>query len=374
MKKTFRRLLAICLVLMLAFAMSAPAFAINATAPLTKRLLVPGGLTPPTGNFEFVFTPVSVQNSSTIPPNINNDLTPAEYNKLTVSYDGTETSAVTSGGYYVYDKIIPNVLQDTTFPHAGIYTYTVKETAGTITPSGGTVTYSQAEYTMVVYVKNDGSGGLEVSDFVVTQDKDDTGTTTGTKTAAMFTNTYNSDTTLTITKAVAGNFADQTKDFTYTINITGALGSTVAARHVAADGTSTLQTINVSLGTFTLKHGEKMIFESLPIGATYDLTETGAPGYSVKATVTSGTLSGEIETGLAGAAVAVGLPTATNTALQNAIAITSGANSTDWENSFSNNVATGVLMNILPFIILIIVAIGGFAGYVVMRRRKLNHR
>ena len=191
----------------------------------------------------------------------------------------------------------------------------------------------------------------------------------------VFVNTYNSDTTLTITKEVAGNFADQDKDFTYTINITGASGGTVDARHIAADGTSTIRTINVASGIFTLQHGEKIIFESLPINATYNLTETEELGYTATATVQNGSGLIGVEIGLAAnVAVSVGNGNATTAALQSAIAITSGSNIAAWINTYDTITPTGVLMNVLPFIILILVAIGGFAGFIVMKRRKPNHR
>ena len=49
-----------------------------------------------------------------------------------------------------------------TFPHAGVYTYTVQETAGETSVENGTVTYDGSVYTVRVYVKNTENGGLEI--------------------------------------------------------------------------------------------------------------------------------------------------------------------------------------------------------------------
>lgn len=377
MKKTFRRLLAICLVLMLAFAVGISATAATpntTTAELTKQFLVPGGMKPAAGDFTFEFTPVSVKDSATPPPNINNDSAPADHNILKVSYDGNETSSVQSNGYYLYEKKISNILANTTFPHAGIYTYEVEETDATITPLNGTITYSLATYTMVVYVQN-GASGIEVSNFVVTRDTDDKGAAVGSKEDMVFINTYNSDTTLTITNGVTGNFADLTKEFTYTINITGASGTTVAARHFDAQGNSTMiPTLAVTGGIFTLKHGEKLVIDALPTTATYDLTQSLAAGYTPGVKVTNDTLNGVTGSAATGASLSIGNSSAP-AGLTNPIAISQGTNNmAEWSNVFANNVVTGVFMDILPFIILVVVAIGGFAGYLAMRRRKLNHR
>lgn len=378
MKQSIKKLLALTLIMIVAVSMAVTtplsAGAITGTAEIVKEVKVPGGVTMPTGSYEFVFTPITVKNSTTLlPPNVNNDTT--NDNKIVLTFDGTETPVV-AGGYNVYTRNNTAIFADTTFPHAGIYVYEVEETASTLTtvPAGYTMTYSQAKYSVEVYVENDGSGGLNISNFVVTEVNNQAGTPTGVKPLKMvFENTYSSDTQLAVSKQVKGNFADQTKDFTYTINIAGALTPSVDARHIDATGASTMISIPAAGGTFTLKHDESIIFESLPVGATYVLTESGESGYTASAKVADGggvTLG--TETGAAGAAVTVGGAPATT--LNTPIALVNGTNTADWENAFSDTVATGVLMNMLPFIVLIIVAVGGFVGFVVMRRRKLNQR
>lgn len=374
MKKTFRKLLAICLVMMLAFAVALPASAANVPAPLTKRVMVAGGLTPPAMSYIFEFTPELLQDSTTeLSPDLNNGTAnTADDNLISIAYTGSESISGTSGGYNYYDKTEADVLANTVFPHAGVYHYTVVEN-GTITPPSGTITYSLAKYDLAVYVKNAGTG-LEISEVVFTRIEDDKGIADGTKQPMLFTNTYTSDTILVVSNELVGNYADLTKDFTYTIDIAGALTATVDARYTKADGSSVMVTVDASMGTFTLKHGESLTFESLPTGAFYTLTQTGEAGYTPKATITTAAISGEVETGAAGATIAVGVAGATNSLLKTPIYLQTGTNTAEWENSYDDSVNTGVIMNVLPFIILIVVAVGGFVGYLAMRRRKLNHR
>ena len=114
-----------------------------------------------------------------------------------------------------------------------------------------------------------------------------------------------------------------------------------------------------------------MTFNSLTTAVTYDLTESGSKGYTASVLV-NGT---EGETGSLNDPLAIGTGTTTNPALSSAIAIVSGTNTAAWTNTYDDaSVNTGVIMNVLPYIILIVVAVGGFAGYLAMRRRKLNHR
>lgn len=66
----------------------------------------------------------------------------------TVDYSNADT--VTSG---ISSKTVAEIFSGVTFPHAGVYTYTVKETAGATSVENGTVTYDGSVYTVRVYVK-----------------------------------------------------------------------------------------------------------------------------------------------------------------------------------------------------------------------------
>ncbi|MGI6510163.1 MAG: DUF7601 domain-containing protein [Erysipelotrichaceae bacterium] len=80
---------------------------------------------------------------------------------------------------------------------------------------------------------------------------------------AAFTNTRNSYGSLTVSKAVAGNAADSTKEFDFTVTlgtnaITGVFGG---------------MTFNEGVATFSLKDGESVTATGLPNGVTYTVVE-----------------------------------------------------------------------------------------------------
>ncbi len=92
---------------------------------------------------------------------------------------------------------------------------------------------------------------------------------------AAFTNTWFGDGTLTITKQVSGETADESKDFEFTI--------------VFSDGETYDYTIDggpaqslTGTGVLVLKHGQTAVFENLPAGVAYTVTESDytADGYT----------------------------------------------------------------------------------------------
>lgn len=75
----------------------------------------------------------------------------------TVDYSNADT--VTSG---ISSKTVAEIFSEATFPHAGVYTYTVKETAGETSVENGTVTYDGSVYTVRVYVKTQKMAGWQL--------------------------------------------------------------------------------------------------------------------------------------------------------------------------------------------------------------------
>ena len=230
---------------------------------------------------------------------------------------------------------------------------------------------------MEVYVKN-GSGGPEIMDVIVWRVQDDKGTPINAKNPMEFTNTFSKATTLEVSKEVQGDFANKNLDFTYTINITLAPGETAASyaatKHDASGGT-TATTVAVPTDTFTLKHGEKLVFDALPIGTKYTLEEAGSTNYIPEVTVTKGGLGlGTEHASTAGSSLAIGVSTASILDLQNPIGVDDGANIAAWLNDYPNITPTGIIMENLPFILLILVAIGGFVGFIIIKRRRTSHR
>ncbi len=138
-------------------------------------------------------------------------------------------------------------------------------------------------------------------------------------------------TQVTVKKEVTGNLGDKTKDFTFQCKILNADGS-----------------VNQESETFTLKHGQQKEILGIPEDATLVIQETNADGY----TVTAMHGSNPVEVMRNGVKVTV----------------TDGSMIT-----FTNNKETapdtGVLLDSLPYVVILAVVVLG-AALVIVRRRK----
>ena len=387
----------------------------DGTAPLTKQVRAPQSLSIPANSYTFEIVPGTVNGTSEAAPDINNDTSdPADDNKIVVAIAAQAASGLTDGsdGYYYYEAPAVNILANTTFPHGGVYTYTIKEEAGTTALGNGVMAYSQAEYTMDVYVANpgtpeNGTSDLKVTYVQFTKTKNDDGTTPDTpvKAPLTFINTYNKAVPFQITKTTAGNYANLDQEFTYNLTITAAPGITSETYYgVITDSTSTvLGIVTASTGTsvdFTLKNGQYLLFENkagvtfesasydltaLPIGTTYTLDEIGTADYTASVTVKQANSTLGSASADAGKTVIIGAANSDTTysteTLKSPVSILDDAvdgndtdiiNSAAWLNTYKTITTppTGIVMDNLPFIMLILIAVSGFAGYIVLKRKK----
>ena len=181
------------------------------------------------------------------------------------------------------------------------------------------------------------------------------------------TNTYTLNTTnVTITKKTTGAFADRAKAFKFTVS-----GLNTDATLERADGTI------VTGGNFTLSNGQSVTIKNLEVGQTITITEnatdskdydTTADGHakvnaghakSFQYEVCFDATRGEIylkPVGTTDKITAVG----TDTNKKLGITVT---------NDFDGNPDTGVLLDTLPYLILLAVAVAG-GVLVVVRKRK----
>lgn len=190
---------------------------------------------------------------------------------------------------------------------------------------------------------------------------------------------------VTITKQVTGLLGDTNKDFEFRVNITqnGADCTGVTAKK----GDQTVS----DLTNFTLTHGETVTLENVPIGATITVTEV-APGehYTVSATGYSDGQNGSGEVTFKYVAVA---NTATasdadeadlmllsmdeDTAVDadgDAVAYDSGIEVDNNQIIVTNHCGllpdTGVLLDTLPYIVILAVVAGGVALLMLRKHRK----
>ena len=201
-----------------------------------------------------------------------------------------------------------------------------------------------------------------------------------------FSNFYKKNTTdVTITKQVTGLLGDTNKDFEFRVSITRN-GADCSAGVTAKKGDQT-----VSLNSFTLKHNETVTLENVPIDATIKVTEV-TPGehYTVSATGHGGEQKGgrdviftyvaaaNTDTASdAGGADLMLLSMDEDTAVDadgDAVAYEAGITVDNNQIIVTNHCGllpdTGVLLDTLPYIVILAVVAGGVALLMLRKHRK----
>jgi len=194
---------------------------------------------------------------------------------------------------------------------------------------------------------------------------------------------------VTITKQVTGLLGDTNKDFEFRVNITQ---NGVDCTGVTATKKTEMGTEKVSnLTNFTLKHGETVTLENVPIGATITVTEV-TPGahYKVSATGQNGEKDGSSDVAFTYDAVAntaaasdadeadlMLLSMDEDTAVDadgDAVAYDDGTTVDNNQIIVTNHCGlipdTGVLLDTLPYIVILAVVAGGVALLMLRKRRK----
>lgn len=307
-------------------------------AEIQKDFQIAEGITVPDITFTFTFAGVEAD-----APVIS---------AKTVDYSNADT--VTSG---ISSKTVAEIFSGVTFPHAGVYTYTVQETAGETSVENGTVTYDGSVYTVRVYVKNTENGGLAIDQ--ITAAKSGAAGTEEKQDAIKFVNKFEKTTSLTVAKHTKGALADKTKAFTFKVTFTKPAtydGSTF----VSGNDTYTFG----QEYTFTLADGGQKVFSNLPAGTRYVVTEVeAADGYAPSVTVVeNGTQTVTNKTAADADSLATAETGKTNLAGE-------GTNTVTFTNTYKDVPITGIIMNNLPFVILILAAAAGLVGYLVIRRK-----
>lgn len=408
--KVLRRLTTLALAAMLCIggsmtALAAPSpstgtEASPAGAVITKNLNMADGTVTPTGTFTFNFTKVSEDGAA---PSSAMPTIPGR----TVAISAMASSS--AGGITTLTGDTVDILTGITFPHAGIYEYSVAETdIGSSYTGNDSMTCSQATYTVRVYVENGVTNpAITFAKHIeVVKTADDTGATiTGgkvdmgaTTNEFVFVNTYavtgggtnpTTSSALKLNKTVTGAYGDKTMPFAFELTMTkaaldggtptyklylfnnGTLQTTIPASVLSSGGSiqndGTNDYIEVTAGTpvnVNLTHGQELSVLSATVGTTYKVTETGVPSYtpSVKVT-TNGT---DVNTpGAMGTTLSTG----------NSELISAGTNSAAFTNAFNDPTSppTGFGIDSLPFVLLIGLVVGAFVVVGVTKYRKKNY-
>lgn len=386
-----------------------------AQVAITKQLIMPSGTTIPDATFTFQIEKVSVDDSIETAdvaqmPSIND---------VTAAFSSADSSAVASNVKTVLYQTT-DLLDGLTFTHAGEYVYKVKEKpddAGYAPSDEESYIYSSAEYTLHVYVKEAPDGTLYVAyvgTYVLARDNPAGSTVVGTKVDAtpgdestaddyskmIFTNTYTKiagsateDTTnsaLTISKVVEGEYASKEKYFDFEVEVeelpslindiltndgttltykafvvnklSGAIvTSTENYGGILKDGTGG-KYIEITPGTpitIKLKHNQKLAFTDMIVGVEFTVEEAGTPHYTASYSQTVNNGMPVDDTATEGASVK------TDSKL-----IGEELNKVDFTNEYREITPTGVIVNNLPYVMILILAAGSFMAFIVVKSRK----
>lgn len=317
----------------------------NGQVPITKEFEMADGLKTPAATFKFTATSTTEgAPTATI---------------ADVSFTEGQAGTLKGEKYVLEGKTAISFTG--TWPHAGEYVYTVAETQ----ESMPNVTYDTSSYTLRVYVIN-GTNGLEVEK--ITAQKITAQGASGKTNKILFTNTYTkNDATLTIEKNTEGDYADKTRKFDFEITFTKSPMSD-RTTFTGTIGAQSAEYIAGQTKTFKLADGEQLVFHNLPVGTTYVVRELAAPdGYKPSVTVVENRTTTVNRTA---AQEGDALDTLKEGGKNNLVG--ENENKVTFTNTYKDVAVTGIVMNNLPFILLVAVAIVAFVSLAVIKRRRTS--
>ena len=336
MKKLFALLLTLALVLSFGVTALAAEPTTMTSAPTTYEALIKTYTL--VGTDDTTLHPAETLTFTSTPAEGNPDTTNLTVNPLAVAGNTDQ-------------KLVINV---PAYSKVGVYHYTITENAGNT--QGVTYTDGTVELSVLVeydYNDTDGDGyGLKATIGVTN--------TAGEGEEAVkhdtFTNTYSLG-SLTVSKEVSGNLASQTQKFD--IDVTFTSNQPVLSTITCGDGqtipaTAWTQAENVYTAKVTVKlaHGDSVTFTDIPAGVTYTVTE------QEKHTASDANGSNP-EIGYA-----VTYENQTGAIAENVTAQVKVINTK------GTTVNTGVVLDSLPYILLIAVAVVGVVIFTARKRRN----
>ena len=379
MRKVFKQMLATVAAGAMSMAMVMPVFAEDITTKQTEAWISKTYNTEVAKAETFKFNVVQNTEGTGLITTVANVTIPD------ISFAGDKTDTTT-----VREKV-----EFPTYNEAGKYEYTVTENQ-TATPAVTNgehekMIMSEAEYKMDVYVENTSTGGCQIANIIVNKAKDDKGeTTTATgkvdisntdKNGFKFTNTYvqeagtgdkpsnpgedyNTYGSLNVSKTInknGANSASTTDEFSFQATFkfpTGTDANTLGG--VKVNGTAI--TLTDGACDFKLKNGEKEKFTGLPVGTTMTVTESATPNYKGSADVT---INGVNEDSIVASKYDAPITVSDKKLGQK-------KNAVDVTNTYNNVPLTGIIMNNLPYIAMIVIGAAALVVYVQNKRKNLQ--
>lgn len=323
------------------------------TVKITKTYKNPNNGVSPAETFDFTIEKSSVTDQAV---GVTFDNMPVPTIKSVSFNEGDAGKVIITNGsaQYLCNREVEVTLPE--YDGVGIYTYIIRETAGT---TAG-VEYFDGDIKLVVTVVQGEDGQLRIAGVHTEQNETE-------EKSDMFANEYYAG-SLDVTKTVTGNMGDQTKDFTVKVTFNAPKGKTVGAPITYTDDgveksiTKDDMIDNTHTVEITLKHDETVTFKNIPYGVTYSIVEndyTGEgydkPAYRYGEDTYSG-FNPAVDTAI----TVVDLDNVIDTANESA-GIT---------NNKGTTVDTGISVDSIPYIAMLgVVAVGG-AGVVVSKKRR----
>ena len=297
-------------------------------------------------------------------------------------------------------------LVGTDFPEAGRYSYTVKENE-TADPSVTETAYeklimSKAEYRMDVYVVEKTGGTLEIDKIIVNKTKGDKdGETTGKvdigsdakKNGFNFVNTYvqeagtgekpdpnkpdpdyKTNGALNVSKKVIQNVTDDqkslpTEKFDFTAKFEFPAGTDANTLGGVKDKDGNGVTLDATgQCTFQLGNGENMKFTGLPVGTKIIVTEAAKANYKGSAAVV---INNENKAAVVATKFNEEIKVWDDTA-HTGYKLGQTKNTVDVTNKFNNVPTTGIIMNTLPYVLMVALCAVALFGFVAFKRKKVQ--
>lgn len=359
----------------------------SAKVSINKVLNIAEGITTPEATFTFTFTPKTGTSSNGAPYETISD----SNGKIAAKNVVYSKSDLLQPNQTSIKKDTGNIFESVTYTHAGEYVYTVAETQNVgwaqilkNSVAIDSMTYDNRSYEMHVIVKNKTTGGTYISSVYFKQvspsvngkvKPSESGTTYK---YDLFTNIYRKNAgkitdpnepnpnkpnvskvdpnakSLVIKKVVSGATADKSKDFTFKLTFTKA--STETSQSITGKIGETSKTfVYGQETTITLRHDQSLVFDTIPAGTRYKLVETGSQGYTASAAYkengASKNQAGTVSTNFT----------------QDSILIGEKPNDNTITNSLPDVTPTGLLIDNLPFILMIGL---GLAGFVVLSKKR----
>lgn len=351
LKKTIRRLGALAMVL----AMAVSVFAVNASAAngeasysetkdvvIKKTISMDANAKVPNGDFTFALTP-----SETKWENMEysaKDIATANADAVKLTDSNIKSSPTDTPNVALTDDTATIKIDASKFLQPGIYVWEVKETG---TYADGAKCADQTKY-LIVSIIRDGTKLKVASAGLVTALDDESKNDS-------FVNEYASK-KLDMSKTVEGLMGDKSKEFDFTVVITSSDANKEYAVVIADDKTGTTRLVSATPDkdtkdgktTYTysvkMKHDGALTIYGLAGADTWSVTEADADGYDTNvndATTPTSTASG-----------------------------TAAANgSANFVNTATSSPATGVIMTIAPYALMVVLA-GAFAVVFLSRRNR----